>query len=101
MARGRHDRFRIAGTDIYEAQWAVLELLEPGWLLLSRTFCHYHTRHSLVNRGWVEVRDRGDYLMVRLTKAGRQVRDAVYVKQARVADRRLHGRPSKVWPPCV
>ena len=55
--------------EIYERQWEVLRQLGPQFIFVRPNFCHYNTRNSLVKRGWIEVRKRREYWMVRLTRA--------------------------------
>jgi hypothetical protein len=79
----------IGGTEIKKAQWDVLDLLEPGWLILDRGAFHYNTRNALVNKGWIEVRLYETHMMARLTLAGREIRDRIHIRQAHREERRL------------
>lgn len=72
--------------EVQLAQWDVLQLLEPGYILVSWRFCHYHTRNALVRKSWIDVQKREGFLMVRLTKAGMEIRDMIYAVHARRKD---------------
>jgi hypothetical protein len=76
----------------------MLELVGPNWLMLKRSAIDWRTRYAAVQKGWLEVRMREDYMMVRLTKAGVAVRDGVHVMRARRQDAlRGNPRPQKKW----
>ena len=77
--------------EVYAKAWAVLELLEPDWLMLDKRFCHHLTWQGLERKGWIEVRVRTDYLMVRLIPVGRAVRDEIHKRRAKAADRKQRG----------
>jgi hypothetical protein len=74
---------RLHGLNIERLQWRVLELLEPGWLIVDKGAFHYHTRRAMVRKGWIEVRVYETHMLARLTPAGREIRDRVDVMMAR------------------
>jgi len=71
-------------------QRAVLDLLEPGWLMVEKNLGRYgKTLPSMVKRGWIERRIRSEYEMLRLTRQGREVRDAFHIRDAKRNDQLL------------
>jgi len=77
----------IRGIEIQVVQWEVLQLLEPGWLFLTKRAFHHNTRAGLVRRGWIEVKLFEGYMMVRLTPVGRELRDLIHIRNARRRER--------------
>ena len=78
---------RVDKIDVFAPQWAVLEILPPFWIEVRKSFCPPQTRCSMVRRGWLDVRDRGEYFLARLTPAGRALRDRLIRRWAIRRDR--------------
>jgi hypothetical protein len=77
-------RIQCVGDQLYPKQWAAMELLEPGWLMLKHSCISSRTRTSLLKRGWIEVLDYPNYMRVRLTEKGINFRNRIYTHLARV-----------------
>lgn len=78
----RSPEIRVPYTDgayITKPQWKALQLLGPAWMLVRRGFCHHGTRTSMLKHGWIEIKDREKYFVVRLTKAGLEVRNKMMI----------------------
>lgn len=68
--------------NITEQQWRTIELLSPNWIFIKGNIIHFSTRLGLQKRGWAEFRRVAGFLQVRLSAAGREIRDEVYRRMA-------------------
>jgi len=75
---------RYKDHTVTEPQYQILELIEPGWIFVRKDFAHGSSIKALERNGWIDVRRRDDYLLVRLTPAGREFRDGVMIRRARI-----------------
>lgn len=68
-----------------------MSTLEPGFLFVRKDWHTQGVWASLERKGWIEIRRREQYLLVRLTKAGIEVRDRVMARDARRRSNRRWG----------
>jgi len=70
--------------EIKDSHFEILEFLCPTWLMLKRGAFNGKSLTAMFKKGWIDLRRRPDYVMVRLTPDGVQIRDSVHRRLARM-----------------
>lgn len=90
-------KIKFKGEEFSKLQWKLLEALEPGWISIKkRGAFHGLTINGMVRRGYVEVREYPEAFLIRLTKAGIEVRNQIHIREARAHEYRIRQHIRKV-----